>query len=78
MSMPAWPTQEQIEVAADWLRYNEGEGHEGAACRAVADWIEALALDHRLKSLARENQIPVAVFRRRVRQVAAKSAKVTS
>ena len=33
-------TREQMEIAEEWLRLNEGDGAEGEACQAVADWLK--------------------------------------
>jgi len=57
------PTAEQITIAALWLRCNEGEGEEAAACNAVADWIEHESQDRFLKEEARKAGIPIARFR---------------
>jgi len=57
------PTDDQIATALLWLRSNEGEGDEAAACAAVADWIERETLDRYLKQEARKAGVPVKKLR---------------
>lgn len=58
------PTDEQIRMAAEWLRINEGEEGEAQACHAVADWIEHEADERVLRSEARKAGVTVARLRR--------------
>jgi hypothetical protein len=60
------PTQEQICIAVLWLRSNEGEGPEGEACRAVAEWIDHAAGEDFLRRQARKAGVPVAALRRKL------------
>jgi hypothetical protein len=60
------PTNVQIETAVEWLMNNEGDGAEGEACRAVADWIEHLAKEAFIRETARECGVTPAAFRRKL------------
>jgi hypothetical protein len=60
------PTEHQFEIAAAWLRHNEGLGFEGEACTAVADWIERQALDHMLTTEARKAGVPKSKLKERL------------
>lgn len=57
------PTDQQIAIAAMWLRCNEGADGESEACSYVADWIEYEAQQAMLRSEARKAGIPVAMVR---------------
>ncbi len=60
------PTQEQIYLAAEWLRINEGEEGEAEACEAVADWLEEQSEAQMIREIAREQGVPVATIRKRL------------
>ena len=60
------PTCEQMHLAAEWLRINEGEEGEAEACEAVADWLEEQSEAQMLREIAREQGVPVATVRKRL------------
>ena len=57
-----------LELAAEWLRANEGEGGEAGACHRVAEFLDRLARKrHRenvLRAAARSSGIPIRNARR--------------
>lgn len=64
------PTPDQIAVACEWLRFNEGDGDEGPSCHAVADWLEHVAQQDFLRSEARKAGVPVGALRKRLAAIA--------
>ena len=60
------PPREQVDIAAAWLRSNEGDGGEAEACAAVAAWIEHEAYEGELRSAARKGGVSVARLRRKL------------
>lgn len=52
------PTEEQIDIAREWLRSNEGDGEEGEACRAVEAWLTHLKTEHTVGMIARSAGVP--------------------
>lgn len=62
------PPDEQLDVAAQWLRLNEGELGEAEACKAVADYLDWKARETDLRAHAREAGVPVALLRRKLAQ----------
>lgn len=58
------PTDQQFETALLWLRGNEGDAYESAACASVARWIEQELRDRELKRVAREAGVPIRHARR--------------
>lgn len=48
------PTTWQFDVAIEWLLNNEGEGQEGEACKAVAEWLDHEMRERKIKSTARK------------------------
>jgi rRNA-processing protein FCF1 len=67
------PTEQQINIAIGWLDANEGEGDEAQACKAVAEWINAIANDAMLREEARRAGVTVAALRRRLSNFSALS-----
>ena len=64
------PTNEQFDVAIMWLQNNEGDGDEGEACKAVAEWLDHLMSEDWLRSQAREAGVTVATLRRKLAEQA--------
>jgi len=64
--MTRTPEDLQIGIAAEWLRSNEGQTDEKSSCIAVADWIEALRYERKLRSAARSGGVTVARLRRKL------------
>jgi len=60
------PSEEDFDVAIGWLDINEGEDGEKEACRRVAAWISEYSENRRIRTIARENGIPVGALRRRL------------
>jgi hypothetical protein len=64
------PTDEQIDVAIEWLHNNEGDendSHAGKqACEAVAKWLDHESRERMLRRLARDGGVTVAALRRRI------------
>jgi hypothetical protein len=65
------PPLEQIGIALDWLRSNEGDNGESDACQAVADWLEHQETERQLRGAARSGGVPVAALRRKLKENAA-------
>jgi hypothetical protein len=63
------PTLEQFETAIMWLQVNDGDKGEAEACSAVADWIEHLRDEERLKQIARQAGVSVPEARRRLKEL---------
>lgn len=66
-----FPSKEQIDIALLWLRVNEGDGEEAAACEAVAAWIEAMEVERFLRNEARKCGVTVARLRRKLAEIQA-------
>lgn len=64
--MTATPIDEQLTIAATWLRLNEGDEAEQGACIAVANWLDEFALQDMLRKEARKAGIPVKALRKRL------------
>ena len=62
------PSTEALDVAIAWLECNEGTGDEGAACKAVASWLEHMNREAWLRHEARAAGVPVARLRRKLAQ----------
>lgn len=60
------PTPDQMRLAAEWLRENEGEGEERESCQAVAAWLKHQADASDLRQACREAGVPVAKIRKRL------------
>jgi hypothetical protein len=60
------PDKEQVDIALDWLRSNEGDNGEAEACRALADWAEQYFQDRWLRIEARYHGVPVAALLRKL------------
>jgi hypothetical protein len=58
------PSDEQIEIARNWLEHNEAEDHEGEACKAVALWLGHLQQELILRQEARKGGVPVSQLKR--------------
>lgn len=63
------PPDAKLNTAIAWLESNEGEGDEGAACKAVAAWLEHQRDERLIRSAAREGGVTVAALRRKLAQV---------
>lgn len=63
---PTDPTDQQFEIAILWLENNEGEGEEGVACKAVAEWLEEFLRNRTIRSAARKAGVPIAKLRARL------------
>lgn len=46
---PKFPTDEQIDIAVEWLKDNEDVGDEQDACVAVANWLERARMEENRK-----------------------------
>lgn len=58
------PTIEQMEIAIEWLRCNEGvEYDESAHCFAVARWLEAQVENATLREVAKEGGVSLVALR---------------
>jgi hypothetical protein len=57
------PTPEQMESAAEWLDYNEGEGEELESCKVVAAWLRQQASAKDLRIAAKANGVSVKALR---------------
>lgn len=66
------PTIEQLDIAAQWLRVNEGDNGEAEACRIVAERLEREIASREdsaaIREAARQLGLPVAVVRSRLRK----------
>lgn len=61
------PTSEQIGIAIEWLYENEGDGEEGAACQAVAEWLSEKLENDEVRKSARDAGVPVKLLRAKLR-----------
>ncbi|MGY3581972.1 hypothetical protein ACVIGB_001105 [Bradyrhizobium sp. USDA 4341] len=61
------PTEAQIEIARNWLEYNEAGDEEQEACTAVAAWLGHLQQEHMLRQEARKGAVPVSQLRAALR-----------
>ena len=65
-----------LEVAAEWLDYNEGDDGEGDACRRVAAWLRAEAerreAENTARHIARKTGASLAQVRAALRRRAAR------
>lgn len=64
------PTVEDMELAAEWLRSNEGDNGESETCSRVATWLDAYALEMQIRAAARKVGCTVKYFKK---HMAAKS-----
>ena len=70
------PDSLQLEVAAEWLLYNEGDGGEAEGCRVVSQWLTHLAKEDRdreavkaaVRKIAEENGVTRAAVRAALRK----------
>jgi hypothetical protein len=62
-SDPKMPKPEDLDVAAQWLRVNEGENGEAESCRRVARWLEKLVRDADERRVAKEGGVSVRTLR---------------
>jgi hypothetical protein len=58
------PCLEDIQLAAEWLRCNEGDDGESEACSRVATWLDNYALDQEVRAAARQAGCTVAYFKK--------------
>lgn len=58
------PCIEDMETAAEWLRFNEGDNGEREACSRVATWLGMYALKTQERSAARQVGCTVKYFRK--------------
>jgi predicted outer membrane lipoprotein len=58
------PTEQQIDIARNWLEHNEAGDHEEEACKAVALWLEHLQQEQMLREEARRVGMPVSQLKR--------------
>lgn len=58
------PCVEDMETAAEWLRFNEGDNGEREACSRVATWLESYALESQERAAARKVGCTVGYFRK--------------
>lgn len=63
------PTDAQFDIAAEWLRNNEGRDGEADACKTVAAWLDALVTGRRLRKVARDGGVPVRKLRRKLAEL---------
>lgn len=61
------PTEDQLLIAAEWLRYNEGEDGESVACLEAADWIDSIVTEDAIRAAAKSSGIPAKDIRERMR-----------
>ena len=64
------PSEADFELAACWLRINDGDNGESEACNRVAEWLDERRRASRIREAAREAGIPVAMIRARLKQTA--------
>lgn len=57
------PTDDQIDIAIQWLYENEGEGEEGEACKLVAQWLGDKLENSQLRRIARQAKVPIKMLR---------------
>lgn len=62
------PGDRYLDIAIEWLRNNEGDGEEQAACRTVAAWLANEQANRMVRTEARRAGIPV----RKLREAIAK------
>lgn len=60
------PSGEEMYVAAQWLRVNEGDKGESDACHKVADWLDYMDWKNDVRAIARAAKVPVAVVHERL------------
>lgn len=58
------PDPEDLKLAAEWLRANEGEDGESETCSRVATWLDNYAMDSQVRSAARKVGCTVKYFRK--------------
>lgn len=58
------PYVEDMETAAEWLSFNEGDDGEKEACSRVATWLAAYALGLQERAAARKVGCTVKYFRK--------------
>lgn len=64
-------TDAEFDLAAAWLRCNQGPDGEHEACEAVAAWIEHHVYERWLRRQARAAGVPVAPLRRKMAEAKA-------
>lgn len=58
------PYVEDLDLAAEWLRCNEGTDGESEACSRVATWLNKCAAESEMRSAARAAGCTVRYFRK--------------
>lgn len=58
------PCLEDLEMAAEWLRCNEGDGGESESCSRVATWLDTYARESAERAAARKVGCTVQYFRK--------------
>lgn len=66
------PTEDQFNIAIEWLRNNEGQEDEAEACQTVAKWLDAQAAKFIIQDAAKEAGVPVTALRRKLKENAGK------
>jgi hypothetical protein len=60
----AFPSDEAVQIATEWLGVNEGDDGEAEACPRVAAWLRQQVMQRMVRSAAREAGVPVARLRK--------------
>lgn len=60
------PNEDQIFIAIEWLRTNEGEDGEEVACKAVADYLEDMIIGRNLRRVSKDSGIPIKFIKQKL------------